>query len=270
MSERSDRVLALAALLSAGSLGAWACVKQKPAAEAESEEETRPVELPKDDQSRCDYRGRADRDVSEVAGPGSLTHNIRRVYALTGEGEESRRVLVCREVDTNFDGIKDVVRTYNDRGEAVAEQADSNFDGRIDTWVTFARGRVAKVEVDTTRNGKPDEARYYVVGKLSRVQLDVNDDGRPDVWEIYEEGKLQRRGVDLDHDGRVDRWDRDELALREIAERERREEALARKKEEEKERRKSGADAGAADGSVGGDRASRGSSDARPSTEKPQ
>jgi hypothetical protein len=245
MRKRSDRVLALAALLAAASLGAWACVKQKPPAEAEAEEETRPVELPKDDQSRCDYRGRGDRDVSEVAGPGSLTHNIRRVYALTGEGEESRRVLVCREVDTNFDGIKDVVRTYNDRGEAMAEQADSNFDGRIDTWVTFARGRVAKVEVDTTRNGKPDEARYYVVGKLSRVQLDLNDDGRTDVWEIYDDGKLQRRGVDLDHDGRVDRWDRDELALREIAERERREEAAARKKEEEKERRKSSADAGA-------------------------
>jgi hypothetical protein len=246
MSARHDRLLALTALLAALGLGLWACTGQKPAAQGAAEEETRPVELPKDDQSRCDYRGRADRDVSEVAGPGSLTQNIRRVYALSGEGEESRRVLVCREVDTNFDGIKDVVRTYNDRGEALAELADSNYDGKVDTWVSFARGRVAKVEVDTTRNGMPDEARFYVVGKLSRVQLDVNDDGRPDVWEIYDEGKLQRRGVDLDHDGHVDRWDRDELALREIAERERREEAQARKKEET-ERRKGSADAGAFD-----------------------
>jgi len=242
----ADGVLAALALLVAGSLGAWACTRPQPAAQAGEEEAKPAAGLPKDDQSRCDYKSRGDRDVSETAGPGSLTPNIRRVYALLGEGEESKRVLVCREVDTNFDGIKDVVRTYNERGEATNEMADSNFDGKIDTWVTFARGRVAKVEVDTTANGKPDEARFYVGGKLSRVQLDANDDGYPDVWEIYDEGKLQRRGVDLDHDGHVDRWDRDEIGLREVAERERREEAEAKKKDD-KERQKAGADAGAAD-----------------------
>ena len=103
-----------------------------------------------------------------------------------------------------------------------------------------------KVEVDTTANGKPDEARFYIGGKLSRVQLDANDDGKPDVWEIYDEGKLQRRGVDLDHDGRVDRWDRDEIALRELADRERKEEIEARKKEEAAQK-KASADAGAPD-----------------------
>ncbi len=46
-------------------------------------------------QSR-DPGDRADRDVSESAGPGSVTPNIRRVYALLGEGEERKRVLVCR------------------------------------------------------------------------------------------------------------------------------------------------------------------------------
>jgi hypothetical protein len=54
--------------------------------------------------------------------------------------------------------------------------------------------------------------------------------------------------VDLDHDGRVDRWDRDEIALREIAERERREETAARK-QEEAERQKV-ADAGVTDARV--------------------
>jgi hypothetical protein len=52
--------------------------------------------------------------------------------------------------------------------------------------------------------------------------------------------------VDLDRDGHVDRWDRDEIGLREVAERERREEAEAQKKAE-KEPKKAGADAGAAD-----------------------
>ncbi len=244
----SDGLLALAALGVAASLCTWACAGKEHTREAEPKSDVRAAGIAVDDQSRCDYKDRSDRDVTETAGPGSVRPNIRRVYALLGAGEDRKRVLVCREVDTNFDGVKDVVRTYNDRGEALNEAADSNFDGKIDTWVSFARGRVAKVELDTTRNGKPDESRYYVGGKLNRVQLDENDDGQPDVWEIYDEGKLQRRGVDLDHDGHVDRWDRDEIALREIADRERREEAEQRKKDGAEKANVS--DAGATDARV--------------------
>jgi hypothetical protein len=229
---RRDGVWAALAVAAAASLGFFACGGEAKGPKAPVQSDKRPVGISPDDQSRCDFKDRADRDVSETAGPGSVTPNIRRVYALLGEGEERKRVLVCREVDTNLDGVKDVFRTYNDRGEALNELADTNFDGQIDTWITFSRGRVAKVELDTTGNGKPNEIRFYVNGKLSRVQLDENDDGRPDVWEIYDDGKLQRRGVDLDRDGQVDRWDRDEIALREIAERERREEEEQQKREQ--------------------------------------
>src|SRR5512140_500960 len=79
-----------------------------------------------DDVSRCEYKGRADRDVEESSSRGSLRPNIRRIYALVGEGEERRKFLLCREVDTNLDGIKDVVRTFNDKGESLREVADSN------------------------------------------------------------------------------------------------------------------------------------------------
>ncbi len=176
-----------------------------------------------DDRSRCDFRGRSDREVVESRGPGANIPNVRRVFGVLGEGEDRRRVLLCREIDTNLDGMKDVVRTYDDKGESLREQADTDYDGQIDTWITFAAGRVAKVETDRNRDGKPDEFRYYVRGKLSRVQRDTNHDGKPDVWEIYGEGVLERMGVDLDHDGQVDRWDRDEVArlAAEKAERER-------------------------------------------------
>jgi hypothetical protein len=205
-----------------------------------------------DDKSRCDYKGRADREASEVSGPGSISQNIRRVFALMGEGEERKRVLICREVDTNLDGVKDVVRTYNERGEALNETADTDFDGKIDHWLTFSRGRIVKIETDTTKNGKADRTKVYMNGKLSRVQIDTNDDGKTDIWEIYDEGKLQRRGVDLDRDGRVDRWDRDEIALREINEKERREQeaADARAAEEEKRKREEALDGGVTDGRV--------------------
>jgi hypothetical protein len=175
-----------------------------------------------DDRSQCDFKGRKDRDVQETTGPGAIQPNIRRVFAIVGIGEDARRVLLCREVDTDLDGLKDVVRVYNDKGEATNEKADTDGDGKIDTWIQFARGRIAKVEHDSTGDGLPDETRFYIDGQLSRVQRDTNHNGKPDVWEIYEKGRLQRMGVDIDHDGHVDRWDRDEEAVR-LAEKEERE-----------------------------------------------
>jgi hypothetical protein len=180
-----------------------------------------------DDASRCDYRGRADREVQEARGPGAQQLNIRRVYSIVGEGEERKKILLCREVDTNLDGAKDVMRTYTDKGEPLNELADTNFDGKVDTWITFSRGRIAKVQLDKSGRGQPEEVKFYVAGKLARAQRDTNKDGKPDQWEIYDEGRLQRLGVDLDFDGRVDRWDRDEIALRDIEDREKAEEKKA-------------------------------------------
>lgn len=163
------------------------------------------------DGSRCEWRGRPDREVSESAGPGATTPNVRRVYQLVGAGEDKQKVLICREADTNLDGIKDVVRVFNDKGESLYEHADSDYDGRIDTWLTFAGGRVVEEARDTSGRGKPDMWKYYVNGQLSRVQRDTNGDGKPDRWELYSDGRLERIGVDLDYDGYVDRWDRDEV-----------------------------------------------------------
>jgi hypothetical protein len=192
------------------------------AAAAEAPDDRPPVE---DDRTLCAWRGRTDREVIESKSPGSRFPNVRRVFAIKGQGEERRRVLVCRETDTNLDGLKDVARQYDERGQPEFEQADTNYDGKIDTWITFARGRVVRMEVDRTGNGQPDEIRFFVRGELSRVQRDTNRDGRPNVWEIYHEGKLDRIGTDLDGDGRVDRWDRDEVARRLQEEKDRQEEA---------------------------------------------
>jgi hypothetical protein len=179
-----------------------------------------------DDHSMCDWRGRADREASEVAGPGSITPNVRRVYQLIGTGDDRHKVLICREIDTNFDGIKDVVRHYNDKGESVSEEADANYDGKIDTWITFVKGRLAEVKTDTRGDGRAHEWKYYSNGKLTRVVRDSKGTGQQDVWEIYREGHLERMGVDVDGDGHVDRWDHD-------TEMRRRFEDAERKKDEE-------------------------------------
>ena len=200
------------------------------------------------DMSRCDFKGRTDREVSESSGPGTLHPNIRRVFAVVGEGDESRRVLICREVDTNLDGMKDVVRLYSDKGESLHEHADTNYDGKIDTWITFAGGRIGRLEVDTDHNGKPDETHFYVRGRLSRIERDTNQNGKADIWEIYSQGHLQRMGLDVDHDGHVDRWDRDEVAAR-LAERKEQEEEEKREREA-KSKREAELDSGVTDARV--------------------
>jgi hypothetical protein len=165
-----------------------------------------------DDRSRCDFRGRPDREAIETAGPGAVQPNVRRVYQLVGSGESVHKVIVCREIDSNLDGIKDIVRVFNEKGESLREEADSDYDGRPDTWITFFNGRISKEEVDTNGDSRPDVWKYYVGGQLSRIQRDTNFDGKPDRWEFYENGKLERTGLDLDFDGHVDRCDHDTLA----------------------------------------------------------
>jgi hypothetical protein len=233
-----DHWLLLSSVSLALSLSAYACGGSDHSSQAAEPMSKEIAGVAPDDRSRCDYKGRGDREVVESLGPGAKTPNIRRVYGVVGEGEDRHRVLLCREVDTNLDGVKDVVRTYSDKGEPLNEVADTNFDGKIDTWITFAKGRVAKLAIDHNGDGVPDETDYYVSGQISRAQIDTNYDGKPDVWEIYDDGKLERRGVDLDFDGHVDRWDRDEIALREIEAKE--------AKDEEAQKSAQAADAGAA------------------------
>lgn len=187
-----------------------------------------------DDRSLCAWKGKSDREASEVAGPGAITPNVRRVYQIVGAGEDRHKVLICREIDTNFDGVKDVVRKYNDKGESISEDADSNYDGKVDTWITFIKGRLAEVKLDASFDGKPDEWKYFSGGKLVRVVRDSNFDGKPDVWEIYREGHLERMGVDVDGDEHVDRWDHDNEMRRRFEEAERKKEEAERAAQEKK------------------------------------
>jgi len=191
-----------------------------------------------DDHSMCDYQGKAGVDVQETAGPGAVQPNVRRVWKVFGTGADQRRVLQCREIDTNLDGVKDVVRFYNEEGQSKEERADTNYDGKVDTWNVFSNGRLAEVRLDKNFDGEPDEWKTFVDGKLSKVKRDTNYDHKPDTWEMYRKGRLERMGVDLDGDERVDRWDHDTEWRKKIEreEEKKREEAEAKKKEELEER----------------------------------
>jgi hypothetical protein len=161
------------------------------------------------DDSRCEVDGRGDR-AKVIAKALAAEHgSIQRIYATGANKDDGKRVVRCREVDTNLDGIKDLVRTYTDGGEPLMELADADYDGEVDTWVTFARGVVAHLERDRNADGKPDEYKFYSQGILAKLQRDADFDGKVDTWEICDRGRLNRVGLDANGDENVDRWYRD-------------------------------------------------------------
>jgi hypothetical protein len=211
----------------------------------------------------CDWRSKPELDVSETSGPGALKPNVRRVYKIFGETDSRRRVLICREIDTNLDGIKDVVRTFNDKGEAVHEETDSDYDGKLDIWINFVDGRIAEEDVDSNHDGKPDVWKFYTNGTLQRIRRDRNGDGKPDVWEIYAKGRLERIGSDETFDGHVDRWDRDQQLKYEAAQAE-----LKAREELDAGGGTTGADAGGGAADAGADAGSKGASSTKSAAPK--
>lgn len=188
-------------------------------AQAETTARRRPRETPAEavrpanDQGRCEVGG-ADREVSEYDTSGDEIPDVRRVYVRRGRPPLVRLILACREADLNGDGIKDVFRFYSDQGRPVREEADRDFDGRIDSVSFFQDGRVVLQELDTTGNGRVDTKIFFERGRVVRTERDLagrssESQWRPDRWEYFERGRMVRMGTDLTGDGNVDRWDRD-------------------------------------------------------------
>ena len=170
-------------------------------------------ELPEDDRGRCTTEGE-NLEVSEYDTSGDDHPDVRRVFRRIGRRTSARLILICREVDLNGDGIKDVVRHYNDEGRPLREEADRDFDGVTDIILFFQNGRIVRREVDTNHDGRVDQKLFYESGRLIRTERDIAGRStatswRPDRWEYFENGRMVRMGTDLDGDGTVDRWDRD-------------------------------------------------------------
>lgn len=171
---------------------------------------------PDDDQGRCDTNS-PDREVSEYDTSGDDYPDVRRVFRRVGTPPLVRLILACREADLNGDGIKDVVRYYNDEGRPLREEADRDFDGTMDSITFYQDGRIVRQELDTNADGRVDMKIFYESGRIVRAERDLAGrstatEWHPDRWEYFEDGRMVRMGTDLDGDGNVDRWDRDSVA----------------------------------------------------------
>jgi hypothetical protein len=96
------------------------------------------------------------------------------------------------------DGTPEVVLHYDERGQLVRRQDSSRLDGRLDTTVFYAEGKVARRESDTDGDGQVDVwASYDVAGALTRLESLVDGDRR--LAQVYGDGQVVReeeRGAD--------------------------------------------------------------------------
>jgi hypothetical protein len=130
---------------------------------------------------------------------GDGTPDVRRVY----EGNTE----MCREVDLNFDGRKDVFHYFDERGQRVRLEDDLDFDGRIDQITFYRGGGVSRRELDTNFDNRFDTWEYFENGRIARTERDTNADRRVDYWERYADGRTVQIQYDEDGDGRADRTD---------------------------------------------------------------
>ncbi len=167
-----------------------------------------------------DLSGRGRADMVQVTG-----------YTKTKSGVAEGHV-ICLEIDTNHDCVLDLIRLFDDQGRLASEEADRNYDGKSDVWITYEDGLIAKAVFDDQFRGQPDEWEYFRTvcmkaqsdgacpdkrSMLKRAERDRDGDGKVDTWEFYVTDanglpKLERIGIDTNGDGKVDQWYRDEAA----------------------------------------------------------
>lgn len=166
---------------------------------------------------RCDAtvvsRSQSEFDTNEDG-----NRNVRKVYYVRGgtaEGSSGHSQLICREADVNGDGVKDLIRTYDDEGQSLREDADRNFDGKIDMTIVYQHGKIVTKEFDQNYDGVIDGKTFFEGGRAVRTELDLKglstpQQWRPTQWQYFEEGGIVRMGTDLDGDSKIDRWERDQ------------------------------------------------------------
>lgn len=145
-----------------------------------------------DYRSQCEVKGDRIEKVYDLNRDKAT--DVREVY--------EKGVLVCREIDLNFDGRMDLFRYYDSKGIPKQEEIDLDKDGRIDIVTYFDNsGKEIRQEFDTNYDNKTDVWRYFSQGKIEKIVRDIDYNGKGDVWTICKEGKPVVMKLDINGDG---------------------------------------------------------------------
>jgi antitoxin component YwqK of YwqJK toxin-antitoxin module len=112
--------------------------------------------------------------------------------------------LLSRREDTDYDGLFDVENTYDERGQTIARNEDTNADGKPDRWTSFASGRATRVEVDRDGDGVRDGFYTYRDGWRAFEEHDTDNDGEIDRRVEYADHRRSLEIEDRDLDGRME------------------------------------------------------------------
>jgi len=89
---------------------------------------------------------------------------------------------VCRVIDLNFDKVKDAFIYYDDAGQERRRESDFDKDGRPDVIATLQGGVVVSKELETNFDMKLDTWETYAGGRLTKTERDGDADGIIDEW----------------------------------------------------------------------------------------
>ena len=127
-----------------------------------------------------------------------------------GQWQNRRELEVLRKrLDVDSDGNAEEVRYLDpESGRLVRVERDSDFDGKLDDFVTYDGDTPAIRVRDTNANGASDSWERFAGGVLEAKTLDQDHDGVKDTFFRYGGGELTELLRDANNDGTIDRIER--------------------------------------------------------------
>jgi hypothetical protein len=119
--------------------------------------------------------------------------------------DRETKVLLRKEVDSNYDGSLDTWSTYKD-GMLVSRLRDTNRNGDVDVWESYAEDRMTDRTIDRDHDHIADAFYQYSGGILAEERHDVNNDGVVDRRISYQNLFRSYAEEDRDLDGSMDNW----------------------------------------------------------------
>ena len=129
------------------------------------------------------------------------------VTIVAGSWGNEETIEVARGVlDADRDGVPEQIRFFDpDSMLLLRLEQDSNFDGNLDIWNSYADGKLAARVRDTSGDGSPDVWERYENDRMTHRTIDRDHDGVADAFYIYGGGILVEERHDANNDGIVDR-----------------------------------------------------------------